>query len=84
MVNITHKSSSLRKAVATAIVQVSSEETILAIQEQRVPKGDVFSFAKVAALFAVKKTSDIIPELIGVNPFSNFKLYCVDTLNNVS
>ena len=62
MVNITHKSSSLRKAVATAIVQVSSEETILAIQEQRVPKGDVFSFAKVAALFAVKKTSDIIPD----------------------
>jgi molybdenum cofactor biosynthesis protein MoaC len=62
MVNITYKSSSLRKAVATAIVQVSSEQTILAIKEHRVPKGDVFSFAKVAALFAVKKTSEIIPD----------------------
>lgn len=62
MVNITHKSNSLRKAIATAIVQVSKTETIHAIQQGLVPKGDVFSFAKVAALFAIKKTSDIIPD----------------------
>ncbi len=62
MVNITEKSNSLRKAIATAIVQVSKEETIHAIQQGLVPKGDVFSFAKVAALFAIKKTSDLIPD----------------------
>ncbi len=62
MVNITHKSNSLRKAIASAVVKVSKEETIKAIQEGLVPKGDVFSFAKVAALFAIKKTSDIIPD----------------------
>ena len=62
MVNITHKSNSLRKAIASAIVKVSNEETIQAIQKGLVPKGDVFSFAKVAALFAVKKTSDMIPD----------------------
>lgn len=62
MVNITHKSNSLRKAIASAVVKVSSEQTILAIREGKVPKGDVFSFAKVAALFAVKKTSDLIPD----------------------
>jgi molybdenum cofactor biosynthesis protein MoaC len=62
MVNITHKSSSLRKAIASAIVLVSSEQTISAIKENRVPKGDIFSFAKVAALFAVKKTSELIPD----------------------
>lgn len=62
MVNITEKSNSLRKAIATASVVVSKTETIHAIQNGLVPKGDVFSFAKVAALFAIKKTSDIIPD----------------------
>ncbi|HVZ24717.1 MAG TPA: bifunctional molybdenum cofactor biosynthesis protein MoaC/MoaB [Sediminibacterium sp.] len=62
MVNITHKNHTLRTAIALAVVQTSSENTIQAIREQKVPKGDVFSFAKVAALFAVKKTSDIIPD----------------------
>ena len=62
MVNITHKSNTLRKAVASAVVLVSSEKTIAAIKEKQVPKGDVFAFAKVAAMFAVKKTSDVIPD----------------------
>ncbi len=62
MVNITDKSNTLRKAIATAIVKVSKAETIYAIENGLVPKGDVFSFAKVAALFAIKKTSDIIPD----------------------
>ena len=62
MVNITHKSNSLRKATACAIVKLSSESTIQAIVNKQVPKGDVFAFAKVAALFAIKKTSDTIPD----------------------
>lgn len=62
MVNITHKSNSLRKAIAVATVQVSLPETIAAMQEKRVPKGDVFSFARVAALFAIKKTDAVIPD----------------------
>lgn len=62
MVNITHKSNTLRKAIASAIVKASSPATIQAIRNQKVPKGDVFSFAKVAALFAVKRTSDMIPD----------------------
>lgn len=62
MVDITHKVSSLRKAVATAIVKVSKQETIDAIQNKQVPKGDVFEFSRAAGLFAVKKTSDVIPD----------------------
>jgi len=62
MVNITHKSSTLRKAIAEATVVVSKQETIDAIQQNLVPKGDVFSFAKVSALFGVKKTSELIPD----------------------
>jgi cyclic pyranopterin monophosphate synthase len=62
MVDITHKSSTLRKAIAQAIVCVSSQDTIDAIVNKKVPKGDVFEMAKVAGLFAAKRTSDIIPD----------------------
>ncbi len=62
MVDITEKSNSLREAVAEAVVRVSKIETIEAILKKNVPKGDVFEMAKTAGLFAVKKTSDIIPD----------------------
>lgn len=62
MVNITHKSNSLRTAVAQATVTVSKQETIHAIENNLVPKGNVFEMAKTAGLFAVKKTSDVIPD----------------------
>jgi cyclic pyranopterin monophosphate synthase len=62
MVNITPKSSSLRQAIAQATVRVSSQHTIDAIVNKQVPKGDVFEMAKTAGLFAVKKTSDTIPD----------------------
>jgi len=62
MVDITHKSPTLRKAIAQAIVCVSSQDTIDAIVNKKVPKGDVFEMAKVAGLFAAKRTSDMIPD----------------------
>ena len=62
MIQITHKSSSLRKAVAQAVVRVSEDTTMKAVIERTVPKGDVLEFARVAGLFAVKKTSDVIPD----------------------
>lgn len=62
MIQITHKSSSLRKAVAQAVVSVSKESTMEAVIQRRVPKGDVLEFARVAGLFAVKKTSEMIPD----------------------
>jgi len=62
MINITHKIFSLRKAVAQAVLTVSSQQTIDAIEQHRVPKGDVFEFSRAAGLLAVKKTSDVIPD----------------------
>lgn len=62
MVDITHKSPSLRIAVAQAILKVSKTETIDAINNKTVPKGDVLECARVAGLFAAKKTSEIIPD----------------------
>ncbi|TCD26583.1 bifunctional molybdenum cofactor biosynthesis protein MoaC/MoaB [Pedobacter psychrodurus] len=62
MVNITKKSNTLRIAIATATVKVSKQETIDAVEQRKIPKGDVFEFARAAGLFGVKKTSDVIPD----------------------
>ncbi|MDB5191151.1 MAG: bifunctional molybdenum cofactor biosynthesis protein MoaC/MoaB [Segetibacter sp.] len=62
MVNITHKVKSLRVAIATALLKVSKQETIDAIINKQVAKGDVFEFSRAAGLLAVKKTSDVIPD----------------------
>jgi molybdenum cofactor biosynthesis protein MoaC len=62
MIDITHKSNTFRKATASAVVQVGSNQTITAIINKTVPKGDVFEMAKTAGLFAVKRTSDMIPD----------------------
>ena len=62
MVDITHKKNTLREATAQAIVKVGSLETIEAIRANQVPKGNVFEMAKTSGLFAVKRTSDIIPD----------------------
>jgi len=62
MVNITHKSSTLRLAIAIGEVKVSKKETIDAIVHRKVPKGDVFEFSRAAGLLACKKTYEVIPD----------------------
>lgn len=80
MVDITHKQYSLRKAIAEATLTVSKQETILALQEKKVPKGDVFEMAKTAGLFAVKRTADMIPDCHPL-PIEYAKVnYEIDTL----
>ena len=62
MIDITHKPTTLREATAEATVSVSLPETITAVKEKRVPKGDVLEAARVAGLFGIKRTSDMIPD----------------------
>ena len=62
MVDITHKITTLRTATAQAIVTVGSAETIQAILDKKVPKGDVLEVSRTAGLFAVKNTSSAIPD----------------------
>ncbi len=62
MVDITHKIITQRTATAQAIVKVGNPETIKAIQNRTVPKGDVLEVARTAGLFAVKNTSNSIPD----------------------
>ena len=62
MVDITHKSNTLREAIAKANVKVSKPETILAVKQNTVPKGNVIEVARTAGLFGVKKTAELIPD----------------------
>jgi cyclic pyranopterin monophosphate synthase len=60
MIDITHKHSTLRIATAEAIL-ILSEKSVLAIRKNKIPKGDVFSTAKTAALLAIKNTANVLP-----------------------
>lgn len=62
MVDITSKNNTLRTATAQAIVKVSKPETIVAIENDTVPKGNVFAMSKAAGLLGIKKTPDLLPD----------------------
>ncbi len=62
MIDITHKPTSLREATAEATVVISDIATITAVKEKRVPKGDVLEAARIAGLFGIKRTADMIPD----------------------
>ena len=62
MVDITQKQNTHRTAVAQAIVKVGSQETITAIKNRTVPKGDVFAMSKAAGFLGLKKTPELLPD----------------------
>ncbi len=62
MIDISHKGNTFREAVASAILKVSKQETIDAINNNQVPKGDVFEMSKAAGLLGVKNTPLILPD----------------------
>jgi cyclic pyranopterin phosphate synthase len=58
-VDISEKEESYREAVAEGKIRLRPE-TIKAIRERRIEKGDVLATAGLAALNAVKKTSELL------------------------
>lgn len=60
MVDITVKPLTNREAVARGSVYMEPG-TIKLIVDKKVPKGDVFSVARIAGIMAAKKTSELIP-----------------------
>lgn len=62
MVDITQKKNTHRTAIAQAIVKVGSQDTIVAIQNGKVPKGDVFEMSKAAGFIGIKKTPELLPD----------------------
>lgn len=60
MVDIGAKNETHRVAVATGIIRMKPE-TLAIIQSGSAKKGDVLGIARVAAIMAAKRTSDLIP-----------------------
>ncbi len=60
MVDVTGKEDVVRIAKAEGFIKLK-KETIKAIRENKVPKGDVLSTANIAGILAVKKTPELIP-----------------------
>jgi len=60
MVDVGHKPAQLRIAVAEGFVRCQPK-TIAALRAKKLPKGDVFTVAKVAAIQAAKRTDELIP-----------------------
>jgi cyclic pyranopterin monophosphate synthase len=60
MVDVSAKADTVRRAVALATLRMKPE-TMTAIKESAVKKGDVLSVARVAGIMAAKKTSVLIP-----------------------
>ena len=60
MVNVAHKPDQARRAVAEGFVRCAAA-TVKILKDQAMPKGDVFSVARIAAIQAAKNTSSLIP-----------------------
>lgn len=60
MVDVTDKSDTVRVAVARGLIRMRTE-TINAIRENSVAKGDVLTVARLAGIMGAKRTSDLIP-----------------------
>jgi cyclic pyranopterin phosphate synthase len=60
MVDVSEKPSTARRAVAEAFVQVE-QETLTAVIDGQVAKGDVLTVAEMAGVMAAKRTSELIP-----------------------
>ena len=60
MIDVGEKRITKREAVARGEILLS-HETIELIRQGRIPKGDVFECARIAAVLAVKRTPELIP-----------------------
>jgi molybdenum cofactor biosynthesis protein MoaC len=60
MVDVADKASTRRRAVARALVRMAPKVAI-AIEQGKIPKGDVLAVARVAGIQAAKKTPELIP-----------------------
>ena len=60
MVDVSEKSATLRRAVASGRVIISAE-TLDALRSGTNPKGDPLEIARIAGIMAAKRTSELIP-----------------------
>ncbi len=66
MVDVSEKEESMREAVAKGSIYMK-QETIRAVIEGKIKKGDVLSVAQIGGIMGAKSTSDIIPMCHNIN-----------------
>jgi cyclic pyranopterin monophosphate synthase len=60
MVDVGHKPVTAREALAEGFINLR-RETIQAIADEALPKGDVFAAARIAGIMAAKRCGELIP-----------------------
>lgn len=60
MVDVSDRATTVREATASGRV-VLQPETVAAIRDASVPKGDVLAVARIAGISAAKRTPDLVP-----------------------
>ena len=60
MVDVGHKPVTAREAVAEGYIAIQAD-TLRAIAEERVPKGEVLGTARIAGIMAAKRCGELIP-----------------------
>lgn len=60
MVDVSEKPVVRRQATARGLIRLAAD-TVAAITDGQIPKGDVLAVARVAGIQAAKKTADLIP-----------------------
>jgi cyclic pyranopterin phosphate synthase len=60
MVDVGHKPVQQREAIAEGYITIAAD-TLRAIAEERVPKGEVLNTARIAGILAAKRCGELIP-----------------------
>lgn len=84
MKDITNKNTTLRTAKACGYI-LFSKETLDIIENNKVPKGNIFEITKAGALLGAKKTSELIPHchLVNIDALTiDFKLVSKSNFEN--
>ena len=81
MVDVSEKEESVREAVARGSVYMKGE-TLKAIAEGKIKKGDVLSVAQVGGIMGAKSTPDIIPMCHNINIYGADIEFQVDVENS--
>lgn len=81
MVDVSEKEDSMREAIAKASVYMK-KDTLTAIKEGTIKKGDVLSVAQVGGIMGAKSTSDIIPMCHNINIYGADIEFKIDMENS--
>ena len=81
MADVSEKEESIREAIAKGSIYMN-RNTLMAIIEGRIKKGDVLSVAQIGGIMGAKSTSDIIPMCHNINIYGADIEFNIDENNS--